>query len=197
MIRATIKIVAAVAVLLMAASTGFSAVRVVTDQRTYPVSGKTGAELYASMRKKAPRRTIFTQDLAQVSFAFTIRHGMGVDGRACSIRNGTFDVKVTATDPQVIDKLLPKTSQAWARLLAEMHRTAAARTRIARQSMRDLMDATLRLKTANDPTCTKIRGHLNRLRRKALADHDASQHRFSKENAALGRRFLEELAAAK
>ena len=197
MIRVAIRIAAAVAVLLMAASSSCADVRVVTEKQTYPVSGRTGAELYTSMQKKAPRRTIFTQDLAQFRFEFTVRHGMGVDGRVCSIQGGTFNVKMTVTYPQTIDKLSPKTGQAWARLIADMHRAEAARTRIARQSMRDLMDATLRLKTANDPTCTKIRGHLNRLRRKALADHDASQYRFSKESAALGSKLLAELAAAK
>lgn len=190
------RIVGAMAFLLMSANQGLSDVRISTEERSYPVAGRTGPELYASMLKKAPKRTIFTQDFAQYKFKFTLKHRFVIYQGSCSVKDGAAVVQVTATYPRAVDKLSPEARQAWTRLVADMHRQEAARIRIARQHMADLIDAIEELKTENDPTCTKIRRPLNKLWRKANADNEIRQKRFGAEGGASGAKSLNELRFA-
>ncbi|QKV17126.1 DUF922 domain-containing protein [Oricola thermophila] len=146
----------AIALLLLAAPAAAAEIRARVVVKTYPVSGETGAALYAAIGGGGPlvggRRAIARTD-------FDLRWGRDYvrDGRDCVLAAARPFLTVTYTLPEPSGPLPPETAARWARFAAAIRSHEEVHGRYVEEMAREIYDATVGFRQENDPGCTAIR----------------------------------------
>lgn len=128
----------------------------------YPVSGASGAELYASIGERGPKLSIGTRAIAQTSFKLTWTRNYETRGNAC--------VLATAKPKLIITYVLPKPRSAlpeplkanWETFIAGVRAHERVHGDYIVEMVRQIEAATVGLTVPDDPKCRKIKDEMTK-----------------------------------
>lgn len=129
---------------------------------SYPVSGASGAELYASIGERGPKLSIGTRAIAQTSFKLTWTRKYETRGNAC--------VLATAKPKLIITYVLPKPRSAlpepmkanWETFIAGVRAHERVHGDYIVEMVRQIEAATVGLTVPDDPKCRKIKDEMTK-----------------------------------
>ncbi|RUM97026.1 DUF922 domain-containing protein [Pseudaminobacter arsenicus] len=134
----------------------------------YAISGKSGAELYASIGEHGPKvgkskyRTI-----AHTNFKLTWSRDYQAQGDTCTLASARPKLIITYALPKPADRLPPLTRKNWDVFIDGVRRHELVHGDIIKDMVREIERVSVGLTVAGDPDCQKIRkeltGHLSRL----------------------------------
>lgn len=143
---------------------------------TYPVSGRTGAELYQSIGQNGPVISGGRRTLAHTSFKLTWRRDYRKKDGGCVLAGAIPKLVITYTLPKPSAKLAPDVAASWKRFIDAI----AAHEKVHGDQIRAMTEAieteSVGLFEPGDPGCKRIYGSLEP-RLKALSDRRSEQSR--------------------
>ena len=166
---------------LSALSTGVAAADWQPIHRTvtYPVTGKSGIELYESIGHKGPVVGKGIRAIAHTDFRLTWTRKYERRGTACVLASARPKLIITYTLPKAVDALPSPTRENWAVFVEGIARHERGHGVFIEELARAIEAATVGLTVPDDPGCKKIKtemttrlGALSRAERQKSADYD-------------------------
>lgn len=164
-------------VLAMATTTG-AAERVKIKTQNYAISGKSGAELYASMVRHGPRHGFLSRAIAQTSYTVEWQAEVVSKGGTCRVMQARPVLSITYTYPQPSRTMSPEMARRWSKFMAGVKRHEQTHGSIAREMVRAAEVAVKGLKVSDDPSCRKTRMEVKRRADAIYAAYEARQIKF-------------------
>ncbi|PYE29534.1 putative secreted Zn-dependent protease [Rhizobium sp. PP-CC-3A-592] len=128
---------------------------------TYTISGKTGAELYASIGERGPLLGA-NRVIAHTRFKLTWRRDYQRQGNDCLLATAIPRLTITTTLPKPTAKLSAPVRASWTTFIDGVRRHEAVHGQYVRDLVAKIETATIGLKQPDDPGCTKIKTEMNR-----------------------------------
>lgn len=135
---------------------------------TYAISGKSGAELYASIGERGPKvgKSNF-RTIAHTNFKLTWSRDYQAQGDACTLVSARPKLIITYMLPKPAGQLPPLTRKNWDVFIAGVHKHELVHGDFIKDMVREIERVSVGLTVAGDPGCQKIRkeltGRLSRL----------------------------------
>lgn len=165
---------------LVLAQAAEAADKVSIKTKTYSISGKTGAELYASMVRYGPRHGLLSRAIAQTSYKVDWDAKLVADAGVCRVAAAKPTLALTYAYPKPSSDLSPVVRQRWAKFMVGVRKHEETHGRLARQMVAAAALSVKDLQTAGDPTCRKTRAEVKRRASKVYALYEAKQIQFDK-----------------
>jgi predicted secreted Zn-dependent protease len=127
---------------------------------TYAISGKTGAELYASIGEHGPKVSVGTRAIAYTNFTLTWTRKYEPQGGACVLVSARPKLTITYTLPEPSGQLPASLQDSWRTFIAGMRAHEKIHGDIIKDMVRKIEAATVGLTVAADPKCSKIRAEM-------------------------------------
>lgn len=128
---------------------------------TYAISGKTGAELYASIGARGPLLGA-NRVIAHTRFKLTWRRDYETRGNNCVLATAIPRLTIITTLPKPTAKLSAPVRASWTTFIDGVRRHEAVHGRYVRDLVAKIETATIGLTQPDDPGCTKIKTEMNR-----------------------------------
>ncbi|TCQ11586.1 putative secreted Zn-dependent protease [Rhizobium sp. PP-F2F-G36] len=128
---------------------------------TYAISGKTGAELYASIGERGPLLGA-NRVVAHTRFKLTWRRDYQRQGNDCLLATAIPRLTIITTLPKPMGKLSVPVRASWTTFIDGVRRHEAVHGHYVRNLVTKIETATIGLRQADDPGCTKIKTEMNR-----------------------------------
>lgn len=142
----------------IAASAEWQAVEKV---QTYPITGKTGAELYESIGEHGP--TLGTgRTIAHTGFKLTWTRQYVPQDNACVLVSAVPKLIITYTLPRPASTLPAPVRQSWETFIAGVRKHEAVHGDSIKQLVREIEQTSVGLSAPDDPDCKKIRVELTK-----------------------------------
>jgi len=145
---------------------------------TYPVSGTTGAELYASIGEHGPKLGI-TRTIAHTSFRLTWKRDYQTRGNDCVLASAVPTLVITTVLPKPAGKLPEQVRRSWQTFIDGVTAHERVHGDHIKAMVKEIEKATIGLAEPNDPQCRKIRekmqpvlGEISRAERQKQRDFD-------------------------
>ena len=153
-------------------------VKVHVAEKTYPVSGGTGAALVDAMDRSGPKHGFMTRAIAQTSYTVDWDLKVKRTGDACKLvaADGTLDL--TYVFPRVTSPMTPALERRWRSFFSGVERHERTHGRIARAMMAASRKAALGVAEASDPSCRKTRAEAKRRIKQVYDRYEARQVAF-------------------
>ncbi|WP_082475549.1 DUF922 domain-containing protein [Rhizobium sp. Leaf341] len=135
---------------------------------TYGITGKTGAELYASIGERGPLLGA-SRVIAHTRFKLTWRRNYQTEGNDCVLVSAVPRLIITTTLPKPTTSLPPPVRASWKTFIEGVRQHEAVHGRYVRDLVAKIETATIGLRQSEDPGCTKIKTEMTR-RLGALSD---------------------------
>jgi predicted secreted Zn-dependent protease len=165
---------------LAAALPASAGVKVNLQTRTYPITGKSGAELVRAMDSNGPKRGFMTHAIAQTSYTVDWELKVTQDNGVCRLADATGTLNLTYTFPSVASPLSPALKRRWTRFLAGVRTHELTHGRIAGSMMRATAKSIRGLTQADDRFCIRTRHEAKRRINRIYAEYEAKQVAFDK-----------------
>ncbi|MFZ2102837.1 MAG: DUF922 domain-containing protein [Oricola sp.] len=147
-------------------------------ETAYPVSGATGAALYASIGERGPNiRDGAARAIAHTVFDLKWHRDYEPDGSACVLAAAKPFLTITTTLPKPAQTLPPDVAARWRVFIAGIRAHEAVHGEFIRDMARDIAAATIGFRQENDPGCKQIR-------KAVVAPIQAAFDRYKARNAA-------------
>jgi predicted secreted Zn-dependent protease len=151
--------------------------------KTYSVSGRTGAELYAAIGENGPKLGA-GRVIAHTGFKLTWRRDYQRRGNDCVLASAKPNLVITYTLPKARERLPSPTAETWARFRAGVEAHERVHGQIIKEMVEEIIAMSVGLVEKDDPGCKKIRATLTeRLRdisgRERARQRDYDQAEFS------------------
>lgn len=143
--------------------------------QTYPISGKSGPELYASIGERGPK-VGKARVIAHTTFKLTWSRKYEAQGDACVLVSAKPKLTITYTLPKPSQQLPAAVRKNWETFITGMRTHEAVHGDGIKQMVRAIEVASVGLSVSDDPDCRKIRTELTR-RLSALSDAQRQQSR--------------------
>ncbi len=128
---------------------------------TYAISGRTGAELYASIGERGPLLGA-NRVIAHTRFKLTWRRDYQRQGNDCVLATAIPRLTIITTLPKPTDKLPAPVRTSWTTFIDGVRQHEAVHGQYVRDLVAKIERATIGLKQPDDPGCTKIKTEMNR-----------------------------------
>ena len=128
---------------------------------TYAISGKTGAELYASIGARGPLLGA-NRVIAHTRFKLTWRRDYQRRGNDCVLASAIPRLTIITTLPKPTAKLSGPVRASWTRFIDGVRQHEAVHGRYVRELVAKIETATIGLTQPDDPGCTMIKTEMNR-----------------------------------
>mgnify|MGYP005806322837 CR=1 FL=1 len=151
--------------------------RAVETVRTYAISGRTGAALYASIGERGPIVGGKVRAIAHTSFTLTWTRKYEPLGGDCVLASARPRLVITYTLPKPAGQLPPATARIWEDFIAGVAAHEKVHGDIIRDMVKDIETMSVGLSVAADPDCRKIRLELT----KRLASLSHAQRQKSRD----------------
>lgn len=178
MMRASLLTTAGVTLLCASAVVAQAADRTKVGTATYPISGVTGAELYASMQRHGPRHGFLSRAIAQTSYKVEWHAEVEADGDVCRVVEAYPMLDMTYTFPEPAENLSPAVRKRWRAFMAGVKRHEERHGALARQMVRAAEAAVKGLTIRGDRSCSKTRWEVRRRANAVYATYEARQRAF-------------------
>jgi predicted secreted Zn-dependent protease len=143
---------------------------------TYAISGKTGAELYASIGEHGPNVGGGTRAIAYTDFTLTWTRKYEPQDGACVLVSARPKLTITYTLPEPAGQLPAALQESWRLFSAGMRAHEKIHGDIITDMVKQIEAATVGLTVAGDPKCSKIRAEMKtRLSALSLAQRQRSR----------------------
>jgi len=123
---------------------------------TYPVTGSTGAELYASIGENGPKAGN-GRVIAYTDFKLTWNRDYREKGGSCTLAAARPKLIITYRLPRPKGKLPPATANAWKNFIAGVEAHERVHGQMIVDMVHEIEAATIGLTVPDDPGCRKIR----------------------------------------
>lgn len=153
-------------------------VDVSVKERSYPIRGRTGADLLDAMDRSGPRHGFLARAIAQTRYEVTWDLAWAEGGKACKVSRAEAKLAIVYTYPAAAEKLSPQMRKRWARFMKGVREHEEMHGRIAAQMVRAAERSVSRLSVGNDPGCRKARREVKRRVAGIYADYEQRQVRF-------------------
>jgi predicted secreted Zn-dependent protease len=152
--------------------------RPVEKIETYAISGRSGAELYASIGEKGPKIGGSVRSLAHTTFTltWTRKYEPQADG-SCVLAVARPKLTIVYTLPRPAGRLPPAVSESWATFIAGVEEHERVHGDIIREMVEDIEAFSVGLSVPDDPGCRSIRTVLT----KRLSELSLEQRRRSRD----------------
>ncbi|SFT97002.1 DUF922 domain-containing protein [Mesorhizobium sp. YR577] len=155
-----VAVLAAVLGLTNAASAGSN---VVVMKENYTITGKTGEELLAAMKRTGPKKGYMVHAMAQTRYSLRWNTKWDKSGGGCRVANPGATLYITYRYPWVKGGMSPDLQKRWAKFMDSVRTHEETHGRIAREMVDAAEKAVAGIANDNDPDCSK--SNLERLRR--------------------------------
>ena len=143
---------------------------------TYAISGKTGAELYASIGEHGPKVGGGTRAIAYTNFTLTWTRKYEPQGGACVLVSARPKLTITYTLPEPSGPLPASLKESWGIFSAGVRAHEKIHGDIIEDMVRQIEASTVGLTVDGDPKCSKIRTEMKkRLSALSLAQRQRSR----------------------
>ncbi|MDX3924293.1 MAG: DUF922 domain-containing protein [Shinella sp.] len=146
---------------------------------TYAVSGKSGAELYASIGERGPKAGGIGRAIAHTSFKLTWTRKYEARGDSCVLAIARPKLTITYTLPKATQKLPEITRQNWETFIDGVHKHELVHGEMIKDMVKAIEAVSVGMTVPADPQCRKIRteltarlGELSRAQRQRSRDFD-------------------------
>ena len=128
---------------------------------TYKISGRTGAELYASIGERGPLLGA-NRVIAHTRFKLTWRRDYQRQGNDCVLATAIPRLVITTTLPKPTASLPAPVQASWTTFIEGVRRHEAVHGRYVRDLVAKIETATIGLRQPDDPGCKAIKTEMNR-----------------------------------
>ncbi|OQP85420.1 peptidase [Rhizobium rhizosphaerae] len=143
--------------------------------KTYAITGKTGAELYASIGDRGPVLGHGQRVIAHTSFKLTWKRDYREEAGGCRLAGTIPSLVITYTLPKPSGALSPAMAESWKRFSDGVRRHEIEHGRFIREMVAEIEAASLGLAATPDPGCRQVRQMLN-ARLKAISDRNTARN---------------------
>ncbi|CAN7387155.1 DUF922 domain-containing Zn-dependent protease [Neorhizobium tomejilense] len=148
--------------------------------QTYPVTGDSGVDLYASIGQRGPKIGKEVRAIAHTNFKLTwTRDYRPQPDGACTLVSARPKLIITYTLPKPASALAPDLKKKWDVFIAGVYKHELVHGVIITDMVKEIERASVGLSVANDPKCTKIRteltaklGEISKAQQKRSNDYD-------------------------
>lgn len=148
--------------------------------KTYAVSGKSGAELYASIGERGPKVAGGQRTIAHTNFRLTWSRKYEVRENACVLASAQPKLVITYTLPKLRGTLPDTTRRNWETFVAGVEKHERVHGDMIRDLVREIETATVGLTVAEDPQCRKIRIEMTKRLTAISAAHQQRNRDFDR-----------------
>ncbi|CAN7373387.1 DUF922 domain-containing protein [Neorhizobium sp. LjRoot104] len=152
----------------------------VEQVQTYPVTGDSGVDLYASIGERGPKIGKEVRAIAHTNFklTWTRDYRPQLDG-ACTLVSARPKLIITYTLPKPASALSPELKRKWDVFIEGVRKHELLHGVIITDMVKEIERVSVGLSVANDPKCTKIRteltaklGEISKAQQKRSNDYD-------------------------
>lgn len=154
--------------------------------RTYAISGRTGAELYASIGKHGPKATNGQRVIAHTSFKLTWTRDYQPRDRACMLVSAWPKLTITYALPKPSTSLPSGVRGNWERFITGVRAHERQHGAMIVELAQQIETTSVGLTVPDDPDCTKIRTELTRRLAALSAAHQQRNRDFDRAELADG-----------
>lgn len=147
---------------------------------TYPVTGKSGLELYASIGERGPLLGGKVRSIAHTSFKLTWQRDYQTRGTACVLASAKPKLIITTVLPRPANGLPDPLRRNWETFVEGVHAHEKVHGEFIKDMVKEIEKATIGLAVDDDPKCQKIRqkmqpilGAISDAQRKKSRDFDS------------------------
>ncbi len=156
-------------------------------EKTYAITGTTGAALYESIGKRGPRiRGGDSSAIAYTTFKLLWNRDYRRDGNSCVLAAARPFLTITYTLPKPARKLPAALAARWRVFIDGIRAHEKQHGKMIRALTRNLEDVTVGFRQKNDPGCKTIRKTIMTPIRAAYDRHKARSRAFEREEMAQG-----------
>ena len=142
----------------------------------YAITGKSGAELYASIGDKGPKVGGMVRAIAHTNFKLTWTRKYEKQGDACTLVSARPKLTITYTLPKPTEQLPDEAQKHWDAFIAGVRSHEVVHGDMIKDMVRAIEAATVGLSVPNDPNCQKIKIEMTkRLYELSLAQRQRSR----------------------
>lgn len=146
-------------VCLLAAVSGspaFAGGEIIERVEHYPVSGRTGIELYRSIGERGPKSGV-GRAIAHTTFKLTWRRNYQPQGTSCTLVSAVPRLIITYTLPKPSQALPPDTRKRWDNFIEGIRLHEEVHGVHMKEMVAEIEANTIGVTAENDPGCKKIR----------------------------------------
>ncbi len=152
----------------------------IEEWKTYPISGVSGVELYASIGEKGPKigQQVRTIALTNFKLTWTRKYEPQPDG-SCTLTTARPRLIITYMLPKASSPLPPDLKRKWDTFIDGVRRHEAVHGVMIKDMVKEIERVSLGLSVPADPSCTKVRaalqaklGEISRAQRQKSSDFD-------------------------
>jgi len=174
--RVGVAVLAAVLGLTSAASAGSN---VVIMKENYTITGKTGEELLAAMKRTGPKKGFMVHAMAQTRYSLLWKNTKwDQSGGGCRMKSPGAALYITYRYPQVKGGMSPDLQKRWSKFMASVRTHEETHGRIAREMLEAAEKAVANIANDNDPDCFKSNLELLRRVRGVQVEYEGRQRQF-------------------
>ncbi|MGK6312226.1 DUF922 domain-containing Zn-dependent protease [Neorhizobium sp. DT-125] len=152
----------------------------VEQVQTYPVTGTSGIEIYASIGERGPKIGREVRTIAHTNFKLTwTRKYEPQPNGACTLVSALPRLVITYVLPKPVSPLSPDIKKKWDVFIAGVRRHEKVHGVMITDMVKEIERVSVGLTVADDPKCTKIRteltkklGEISRAQRQRSSDFD-------------------------
>jgi predicted secreted Zn-dependent protease len=145
--------------------------------QTYAITGKSGAELYASIGEKGPQVGGKTRAIAHTNFTLTWSRKYETQGDACTLVSAQPKLTITYTLPKPAEQLPVSVRRSWETFIAGVHSHEIVHGDTIKDMVKAIETSTVGMSVPDDPNCRKIKTELT----KRLSDLSLEQRQRSRD----------------
>lgn len=128
----------------------------------YSISGRTGAELYASIGERGPNIGGKGRAIALTNFKLTWTRKYQPQGNACVLVSARPKLTITYMLPKPAERLPPAMAAGWKTFLTGVHKHERVHGDLIKEMVKKIEATSVGLSAPEDPKCQKIRAELTR-----------------------------------
>ncbi len=148
----------------------------VEQVQPYAITGKSGAELYASIGEKGPKVGGLVRAIAHTNFKLTWTRKYEKQGGACTLVSARPKLIITYTLPKPAVQLPDEAQKSWDTFIAGVRSHEVVHGDMIKDMVKAIEAATVGLSVPGDPNCQKIKIEMTkRLSELSLAQRQRSR----------------------
>lgn len=183
--RRIVFMLSAAATLLLLVPPAHADIRAKEVDKTYAISGTTGAALYESIGANGPRiRGGASSAIAYTDFDLKWGRDYKRDGKDCVLAAARPFLTITYTLPKPAENLAPDVAARWRTFIAGIRAHEAVHGKYITAMAQDIYDTTVGFRQPNDPNCKRIRDGIQAPLKAAFARYKTRTRTF--EEAEMG-----------
>jgi predicted secreted Zn-dependent protease len=155
-----------------------SEIKIKTDVNTYPIAGRSGAELLMQMDRKGPKHGFLTRAIAQTRYEVTWNIDWEATKGICRVAKVEVALDIDYRYPRVTSKMTPALRKRWEAFLRGVRKHEETHGAIARKMVSAAEKSVSSVAVKNDSGCRAAKAEVKKRVSAAYVKYEAEQRRF-------------------